>query len=368
MILWNQGTLVPRSMLPSCEMKGERYNFLNFMSRKHTIPFLQLHFWRGWWLVLLLVLLAACGGDETPTPATTAANDSTAAAPTFVSTVANPPALTNVAPTDPPTPEPPTATPEPLAATVNGQPVSLAAFQDELARYTPPGEDPALYRETVLNILINRVLIELAAANFNLTITPEMLDQRISEAQALANESGGATGFTDWLTANGFTEATFRDWVYHEMLAGLVAEVVIADVPFTTEAVRARYIHVTDLALAQNILGQLQNNGDFYTLAQLYSVDQETAQNGGDLDYFSRGTLLIPEIEEVAFALEINQVSDIITITGANGQASYYLVQLIDRDPDRPLNSNQRNRLLEQTFETWLQQQREAAEIIILLS
>lgn len=348
-------------------MKGERYNFFNFMSRKHTNLTLQLHFWRGWWLGLLLVFLAACGGDETPTPTTTAANDVPAAATTPISTVANPPALTNPVPTDPPTPEPATATPEPLAATVNGQPIALATFEDELARYTPPGDDPALYRDTVLDILINRTLIELAAADINLTITPEMLDQRISEAQALANESGGTTGFTDWLTANGFTEVTFRDWVYHEMLAGLVAEAVTANVPFTAEFVRARYIHVTDLALAQNILGQLQNNGDFYTLAQLYSVDQETAQNGGDLDYFSRGTLLIPEIEEAAFALEINQVSDIITVTGADGQISYYLVQLIDRDPARSLDSNQRNQLLAQAFNTWLQQQREQAEIIILL-
>ena len=51
----------------------------------------------------------------------------------------------------------------------------------------------------------------------------------------------------------------------------------------------------------------------------------------------------------------------------SDGQASYYLVQLIDRDSTRPLDSNQRNQLLAQTFSDWLQQQREQAEIIILI-
>lgn len=339
------------------------------MSRKHRNHDTQFCFWRRLGLVLglMLVLLTACGRDETPTPTATSTPQTNADTPTLVATAANPPALTQPAVTEPPTPEPPTATPEPLAATVNGQPISLAAFEAELALMTPPGEDPALYRQTVLAMLIDRTLIELAAASFNITITPEMLDARILEAQQAANTSGGATGYTDWLAANGLTEETFRELVRQEMLAGLVAEQVTANVPFTAEHVRARYLHVTDLAVAQDLLLQMQNGGDFYTLAQLYSVDSETAQNGGDLDYFSRGTLLIPEIEEAAFALEIGQTSDIITVTGADGQASYYLVQLIDRDPTRPLDSNQRNQLLAQTFTTWLQQQREQAEIVILI-
>lgn len=77
--------------------------------------------------------------------------------------------------------------------------------------------------------------------------------------------------------------------------------------------------------------------------------------------------MLIPEIEEVAFALEEGAFSEILTLTNANGQTSYYLVQLIDRDEARPLDSNQRNQLLDQTFTGWLQQQREQADIVILL-
>ena len=295
------------------------------MSRKHRNHGTQTSFWYRFGLVigLTLVLLTACGRDETPTPTTATTTQGNTDTPTLVATAANPPALTQPAVTEPPTPAPPTATPEPLAATVNGQPISLATFAAELALMTPPGEDPALYQQMVLDVLIDRTLIALAAATFNITVTPEMVDERILEAQQAANETGGATGYTDWLTANGLTEASFRELVRQEMIAGLVAEQVTSAVPFTAEHVRARYIHVTDQAVAQDLLLQLQNGGDFYTLAQLYSVDSETAQNGGDLDYFSRGTLLIPEIEDAAFSLEIVQTSDIITLTVADGQSRY---------------------------------------------
>lgn len=340
------------------------------MSRKHRkqpTPLQSTTPSQRYWLWLWLVLfgLTACGRDENATPTVPVTTEGVA--PTLIVTAANPPALTEPLPTNPPTPVPATPTTAPLAATVNGQPILLSTFAAELALYTPPGEDSALYRDVVLELLINRALIELAAATFNITVTPEMVDARILEAQQAANATGGDTGYTDWLAANGLTEESFHTLVYQEMVAGLVAEQVTADVPFTAEHVRARYIHVNDVAVAQDILFQMQNGGDFYTLAQLYSVDSETAQNGGDLDYFSRGTLLIPEIETAAFALETGQTSDIITVTGADGQASYYLVQLIDRDPTRPLDGNQRNRLLDQTFTTWLQQQRDQADIVLLL-
>ncbi|MCL4867403.1 MAG: SurA N-terminal domain-containing protein [Anaerolineae bacterium] len=343
------------------------------MSRKQIV-FLRQHYFfrairRSVLAGVLLLLLVACRNEGTPTSESVITGSSDAAAPpTLVVTLAIPAGeTTETIINEPPTPAPPTPTPAPLAATVNGQPILLSTFNEELARFTPPGEDSAPYRPIVLDILLNRTLIELAAASLNITISPETVAQRIAEAQTLANENGGPTGFTDWLTANGFTAESFQEWVYQELLAGAVAEQITANVPYTAEQVRARYIHVNDLALAQNILAQLRNGGDFFTLAQLHSLDTATAPNGGDLDYFPRGTLLIPEIEEVAFALEEGAFSEILTLTNANGQTSYYLVQLIDRDEARPLDSNQRNQLLDQTFTGWLQQQREQADIVILL-
>ena len=72
-------------------------------------------------LIVLAVLLVACNGDFTVIP--TALQSESAATATL------PPDQ----PTD--TSAPPTATPEPLAALVNGEALTLAEYNAELARF-----------------------------------------------------------------------------------------------------------------------------------------------------------------------------------------------------------------------------------------
>jgi parvulin-like peptidyl-prolyl isomerase len=174
----------------------------------------------------------------------------------------------------------------------------------------------------------------------------------------VSEENNGPGSFETWLQANQWTEEAFRDALAYEMLTERVASIVTDDVPLTVPQVRARYIQVDDLALAQSILEQVRAGGDFATLARENSVDQATAEDGGDLGYFSEGTLLVPELEEAAFALQENEVSDVITASTADGsQTVYYLVQVVDIDPERPLGPDQRAALLQERFESWLAEQ-----------
>jgi len=61
---------------------------------------------------------------------------------------------------------------------------------------------------------------------------------------------------------------------------------------------------------AQDILEQLKAGGDFSEIAQERSTGPSAAQ-GGDLGYLPKGTI-IPEIEEVVFALELEELSEVI--------------------------------------------------------
>ena len=61
---------------------------------------------------------------------------------------------------------------------------------------------------------------------------------------------------------------------------------------------------------AQNILEQLTAGADFSEIAIEKSTGPSAAQ-GGDLGYVSTGTI-IPEIEEVVFALEVEELSEIV--------------------------------------------------------
>lgn len=254
---------------------------------------------------------------------------------------------------------PPSPTPQ-LAALVNNEPIYLTTFEKELARYeqaqvlsgTPTAESPD-YRATVLDALIEQVLITQAAQQQGITISDEELEARLDELRSGAGEAGN---FEAWLLANQYTEEEFRQALLASMLTERMVEQVTADVAETAEQVQARYIQLDDPALAQTVLEQAQAGSDFAFLATQYSLDVGTAPNGGDLGYFSRGSLLVPEVEDAAFALQPGQISPIIAVTdAASGKITYYLVQVVARDPSRPLDGNMRYTLLDQTFQTWLQ-------------
>ncbi len=303
--------------------------------------------------LLLLVLLTAACNDNNPSEI----SPETAVPPT------NPTNIPAAAPSptlSPPTAVPPTPTPsEPIAALVNDQPIFLAAYERELARYeqaqvelgTTPGADGVNYRAVVLDTLIERALITQAAAREGITVFPESVTAKLAELEATAGEAGN---FDAWLEANQWTREEFEAALADEMLVEAVVTAVTADVPTTVEQVKARYLQVDDMALAESLLQQIRDGGDFGALARQYSLDTHTAQNGGDLDYFARGSLLIKPVEDVAFTLEPGQTSDVITVTDENGAVTYYLVQVIERDPQRPLSADMRYTMLQQAFESWL--------------
>lgn len=65
------------------------------------------------------------------------------------------------------------------------------------------------------------------------------------------------------------------------------------------------------MAEAQEALRELQEGGDFATVARRFSDDPGTRERGGELGWFRRGRM-VPAFERVAFALRPGQVSGIV--------------------------------------------------------
>lgn len=252
---------------------------------------------------------------------------------------------------------------------MNGQPILLQDYERELARYELGQAELGLtpepagggYRPEVLNALIDRELMRQAAAVQGISITADEVEQRIDRVRESAQESGG---LDSWLNDNSYSLEEFSHALAGEMLVEALVEVITADVPQASEQVHARYLQVDDPALGASLLERLNAGEDFSQLAAQYSRDQVTASSGGDLGFFARGSLLVPEVEEAAFALPVGEYSDLIAVTGASdGRTIYYLIQVIDRDPERLLNTDLRYRLLQERFDEWLAVQREQAII-----
>ena len=81
--------------------------------------------------------------------------------------------------------------------------------------------------------------------------------------------------------------------------------------------------------IQKNLLEQINNGASFDQLAKDFSEDPGTKLNGGDQGYYKRGTLF-PEFEDVAFNLEINEVSNPIKTP-----IGYHLIKLIDKQKDQ---------------------------------
>jgi len=86
-------------------------------------------------------------------------------------------------------------------------------------------------------------------------------------------------------------------------------------------------------AKAEDVLKQAKSGADFSELAKKYSEDDQSAKNGGDLDYFGRGRM-VQEFDKVVFDMQPGQISDLVKT-----QFGYHIIKLVDKKPatTRPL-------------------------------
>ena len=251
------------------------------------------------------------------------------------------------------TPFPPSPTPIPTAAVVNGDLITLAEFQEELARFKAAvnRELTPLDEEIVINDLINQTLLAQAAKSEGYQASDTMLEQRIT---ALDTED---QPLDDWLAAHGFTAESFRNYLKRALEAAWMRDKIIAAVPTETVQIHAQQMLFYDLEAAQLVQEELEEGKDFSQLASTYDP-----QTQGDLGWFPPNFLTIPELDPVLFNLEIGETSDIIET-----EIGYHIIIILDKDENRPLDPAIRQVLQEKALDSWLERRWKLSTIDITL-
>jgi hypothetical protein len=256
------------------------------------------------------------------------------------------------------TPLPPTPTPPPLAAIVNDEWITEKEFVAEVDRYRVAQEglgndvstDDAA--QVVLDDMIAQVLLAQAARAEGFELSEADLGSRID---ALTSEVGGADALSAWQSEYGYTDETFQSALKNATEAAWMRDKIIAAVPGTAEQVHAQQILLYNEDTALNVEDQLNAGATFADLALLYDPN-----TGGELGWFPRGYLLEPELEEVAFSLELGQYSDVITT-----EVGYHILLVVEREQQHPLSPDALLVIQEKALQDWLAQKRAESDIVL---
>jgi parvulin-like peptidyl-prolyl isomerase len=269
------------------------------------------------------------------------------------------------APTATPTITPtPTATPVPPVARVNGREIPREAYALEVQRCqagrSAAGAEAGVCPGLALENLIEQLVVEQAAGAAGVTVSDDELSAALEKITA---DLGGPEAMAAWLTANLYTADQFQDALRRDLLRAKMAQQAASQIDDRAEQVHAREILVADEATAQALLEKLQAGADFATLAAAYSLDASSRPAGGDLGWFPRGLLTVPEVEAAAFNLQPGETSEVI-----HSALGYHIVEVLERQPARPLTPGALQALRERTFALWLERQRAQADIEKLIA
>lgn len=242
---------------------------------------------------------------------------------------------------------------EGLIARVEGEEITEEEFNEEYALFeniyikqygedamSQRGEDGRLLKdilnEQILEKMILEKIIEKETDAMDISVSDEELAEKIDEYIIM---TGGEEAFNEFLDSSDISKEYFSENLRKEILVNKHREAFIDKIEIEEEdakeffeenkdqleVIKASHILVKTEEQAQTVLDRINAGEDFSELAKTLSVDKASGLLGGDLGYFTKGTR-IPEFEDVAFNLEIDQVSDIVKT-----EVGYHIIKLVDK-------------------------------------
>lgn len=245
-------------------------------------------------------------------------------------------------------------------AVVNGSVITQKAFQEELGPYLqrmamtgqkPEGEQLAEEKKKILENLINRELLFQVAQKKGFEADPEAIEEQFND---LKNRFPDEARFQAMLDQMGITADSLRQTIAQRlMIQKLIEQEVGKDFEITDaeakafydkhpvtqpEKVRASHILIKadpDAGEAEKkaarkklegIQKKVEAGEDFAELAKAHS-EGPSSDKGGDLSYFGRGQMVKP-FEDVVFAMETGEVSDIVET-----RFGYHLIKKTGKQP-----------------------------------
>ncbi len=299
-----------------------------------------------------------------------------------------------------------------VVATVNGTPISGTALEEGLQKTL------AQYKSIYSQMGQDFQSLLQGAAGFALTlgVKAQALDRLVFQAIADAEiQKRGLTvsedevsaefesQYASFLSAQGLTEETLasllaqqnmtleafkssgRDSIRSQLLMVKLQNSVAGPVELTdedlnayweknktnyntAEKVRASHILVKTEDEAKAVLAQLEAGADFATVAKEKSTDTASAQKGGDLGWFGKGSM-VQAFEDAAFGLAVGQRSGIVQT-----QYGYHIILVTEKveakqaefaDVRAKVEDDAKQEIVTERANAWYSEVMAAADVVV---
>lgn len=180
------------------------------------------------------------------------------------------------------------------------------------------------YGEQALQeLLYQKVLAE------NYKVTDEEVDKKVAELKEELGENFELVLQQNQLKDEEELKDVLKDQLLMEKAALKDVKVSDAEVKKRYEEykpeIKASHILVEDEKTAQEVKKKLEGGAKFEDLAKEYSQDPGSAAQGGDLGFFGPGKM-VPEFEEAAYALEVNEISEPV-----KSQNGFHIIKVTEK-------------------------------------
>ncbi|MFO7710422.1 MAG: peptidylprolyl isomerase [Candidatus Woesearchaeota archaeon] len=213
-----------------------------------------------------------------------------------------------------------------VVAEVNGEAITLEEINRQYD-LLPAQMQQTITKEVLLNRTIDEMILVQEAENQGITVTNMEVQEYI---QQLMQQSGiTEEALEQQLEQTGMTrddlEAIYEKQlkitkllnntdlgidVTDEEISEYYDENTNSSMITVPPQVRARHILVQNESLAEDLLVRLEDES-FADLAQNYSQDTGSAQQGGDLGYFPEGAM-VPAFNDAVFSMDVNDSPRIV--------------------------------------------------------
>lgn len=279
---------------------------------------------------------------------------------------------------------------EGLVAKVDGEGITMEEFESDFEVYkkiyeqrlgegamSEVGEDGKTLEENLKNEIVQKLIMEKLVAKeatkMDISVTDEEIKEQMSNYTTMM---GGQEKFDEFLDNNKISKEFFKENLRKEILFNKHRETFMAETNISEKeaqkyfnankddlvVIKASHILVKTEEEGKKILERLNAGEKFDVLAKDLSIDKASAVNGGDLGYFTKGSM-ISEFEEVAFNLKVGEISDLVKT-----EVGYHIIYLEDRkDTFETLKDDIMKLLKEQKYLKSVQDLRSSAKVKVYL-